>query len=246
MATVGPGDRPLSERPTTASKVVEVVENVGAAERREHDEETGREDTSTRVAAGGSTVEALAGAAAVILAILGLANVETGYMLTISVIAIGIALLAEGAAIASRHHEESTVAEAGMSAEFLGGLAGIVLGVLALLGVQVIPLTAAAVLVFGGALLVGAGAGSELASTVHPNRAETTTRRASMGAAGAKVLVALAVIVLGVLALVGLYNPVALPVNPAVLLLVATLSLGGVLLLSGLAIGSRMFAALRY
>lgn len=238
MATVGSGDSPLPERSAPASKVVE-VENVGAVERPEHEP---TEQRKTEVAAGGSMVESLAAVAAVVLSILGLAGVEPLYMLTISVIAIGVALLAEGAAVAAKYHEESTVAEAGMNAEFLAGIAGIILGVLALLGVGEtvlsVVLSAAAMLVFGGALLLSAGAAPELAATVHPDRMRESTRKATMGAAGAKVLVGLAVVVLGILALVGF--------EPILLLLVAALALGAVLLLSGLAIGSRMLAALRH
>jgi hypothetical protein len=234
MATIGPGDSPLPERPATASKVVE-VENVGSVERLGHEP---AEERKTELAAGGSMVESLAAVAAVVLAILGLADVEPLYMLTIAVIAIGVAFLAEGAAVAAKNHEESTVAEAGMNAEFLAGIAGIVLGVLALLGISELVLSAAAMLVFGGALLLSAGAAPELAATVHPDRMREGTRRATMGAAGAKVLVGLAVLVLGILALVG--------IEPMLLLLVAALALGAVLLFSGLAIGGRMFAALRH
>jgi hypothetical protein len=214
--------------------VVEVVENVGAAERREREEGLGHEDTSKTIAAGGSTVEAVLGVAALILAILGLAGIESGYMLTIGVIAIGAALLSEGAAIAARLNGEGSVAETGMNAEFVAGLAGVVLGVLALLGIQVIPLTAAAVLGFGGALLLGAGAASEAASTV---RHDGVSHRGATGTAGAKILVGLAVIVLGILALVG--------IQPAVMLLVAVLILGGILMLSGVAMSSRFMSAMR-
>ncbi len=228
MATVGPGERPLPEQP---GRVVH-VENVGMTEQPEHEEK------KTEIAAGGSMVESLAGVTAAILAILGLAGVDPLYMLTIAIIAIGVALLAEGAAVAAKSHATGSLADAGMSAEFLAGIAGIVLGVLALLGMMPIVLSAAAMLVFGGALLLGAGAGTELASTVHPMRMGETTRKATMGAAGAKVLVALAVIVLGILALVGF--------EPTLLLLVAALALGAVLLLNGLAVGGRMVAALRY
>jgi hypothetical protein len=214
--------------------VVEVVENVGAAERREREEGLGHEDTSKTIAAGGSTVEAVLGVAALILAILGLAGIEAGYMLTIGVIAIGAALLSEGAAIAARLNGDGSVAETGMNAEFVAGLAGIVLGVLALLGIQVIPLTAAAVLGFGGALLLGAGAGSEAASTV---RHDGLSHRGTTGTAGAKILVGLAVIVLGILALVG--------IRPPEMLLVAVLILGGILMLSGVAMSSRFMSAMR-
>jgi hypothetical protein len=217
--------------------VVEVVENVGAAERREREEGLGHEDTSKTIAAGGSTVEAVLGVAALILAILGLAGIESGYMLTIGVIAIGAALLSEGAAIAARLNGEGSVAETGMNAEFVAGLAGIVLGVLALLGIQVIPLTAAAVLGFGGAMLLGAGAGSEAASTVRHEGLHTASHRGTTGTAGAKILVGLAVIVLGILALVG--------IRPPEMLLVAVLILGGILMLSGVAMSSRFMSAMR-
>jgi len=226
MATVGP-DKPLPEEP---GRVVN-VENIGPPERPEH------EETKPEIAAGGSMLESLAGVTAAILAILGLAGVEPLYMLTIAIIAIGVALLAEGAAVAAKSAAAGSVAEAGMNAELLAGMAGIVLGVLALLGMTQLVLSAAAMLVFGGALLLSAGAATERASTVHPQRLGETPRKTALGAAGAKVLVALAVVVLGILALVGF--------EPQLLLLVAALALGAVLLLNGLAVGGRMVAALR-
>lgn len=232
MSTIEPGDRPLAGDPTSASRVAAVVENVAAAERRERED---AQQSTAQVAAGGSTVEALAGITAVILAILGLVGIESGYMFSIAVIAVGVALLSEGAALAARYYDHP--AGTGMNAAFLAGVAGVVLGVLSLLGVASLTLAAVAVLVFGGALLLSAGALPRLACRAGTEDADMA-HEATMGAAGAKVLVGVAAIVLGIMALMGIQAPT--------LVLVALLTLGAALLLSGLAIGSKMLGALRY
>jgi hypothetical protein len=216
MATVEPGE--------TAGKVASGVENVGAAEQ-----------PTVRVAAGGSTVEALAGIVAVILSILGLVGVQPGHMFSIAVIAVGVALLSEGAALAARCCDHPMGMD--MNAAFLGGMAGVVLGVLSLLEVQSLILAAAAVLVFGGALLLSVGSLSPLARKVGTEEPHTAYE-ATMGAAGAKVLVGVAVIVLGILALMGVHGPT--------MVLVALLILGSALMLCGLPVSSKVLGVLRY
>jgi hypothetical protein len=114
---------------------------VSSVSRREPEHEK-----SVKVVAGGSITEALCGAAVVVLAIIGLAGTFPGYLASIATIAFGVALLAQGSALAARHtrllhealpHEWETRAElgGGMGAEFLAGGAGVVLGILGLLGI---------------------------------------------------------------------------------------------------------------
>jgi hypothetical protein len=202
-----------------------------------------------RVVAGGSMMEALGGLGAVVLTILGLARVYPIDMAAISVIAIGASLLFDGGAIGARFSRllAATGSDAigtaelggGITAEFLGGAAGIVLGLLSLLGMAPVTLCPVAAIVFGGALLLGSGATARLnvleitAHTTHA-RAEAIVREAVTAAAGAQVLTGLAAILLGILALVGF--------NPSVMTLVALLCLGASVVLSGSAISGRVLS----
>jgi hypothetical protein len=130
------------------------------------------EERSAEVVAGGSMVEAIAGVAAVVLAILGLAGLLPVYLLAIAAIAVGVALLFEGGAIAVRYSRlltetvgsrlSSAELDGGMGVEVLGGIAGIVLGILALLGLVPLTLTAVAAIVFGGTLLLSSGTAARL------------------------------------------------------------------------------------
>lgn len=205
------------------------------------------------VAAGGSFIGALAGAAAVVLAIIGLAGEVSAYMAPIAVIVLGVGLIFEGATAVARRAQmledrlDTDVGDAevggGLSGEFLAGLAGIVLGILALIGMVSVTLVSVAVLVFGAALLLGSVATSQLccapASDVC-DAVRAAMREAAIGAAGAKAMVGLAAIVLGILALVH-----ATDFNPPLLNLVALLVLGVSFLLSGLAVGGRMVSMMR-
>ncbi|HKK27243.1 MAG TPA: hypothetical protein VKB18_04115 [Gemmatimonadota bacterium] len=203
---------------------------------------------AARVVAGGSTVEAVAGGGAVVLAILGLSGVSPAFLAAIATIAVGAALLSEGGAIATRYSElvselsessmDDTELGAGMTTEFLGGIAGIVLGILALLGVSRWSLMSVAAIVFGGSLLIGSTLVSELnhASLAararrHGKEMHGVARQAVKAAVGTQVLVGLGAAVLGILALIGL--------TPHVLTLVAFLSVAGATVLSGSAVSAR-------
>jgi hypothetical protein len=202
--------------------------------------------------ASGSSVEALGGAAAVVLGILGLSGVFPLYLAPIAVIAVGGALLLEGAAIASRfggllsaltdgRTGEISLA-GGVSTGFIAGATGIVLGILSLLGLYPAVLAPIAIIVFGGALVLGAGMEARLThlEAVHAGAheiAQEVTREAVLVATGTQVLVGLGIVTLGIIALSGVF--------PIVLTLVALLALGGSILLSGTALASRMLTVLR-
>jgi hypothetical protein len=209
---------------------------------------------SIKVVAGGSITEAVCGAAVIVLAIIGLAssgNNMAGFMASIATIAFGVALLAQGGAVAARWSrliQEATPAEwdtrtelgGGMGAEFLAGGAGVVLGILGLLGIGTATLIPIAVIVFGGALLLGSGTTTDLSSisayTPHERLADLS-RQAAVAASGAQVLLGIAAIVLGIIALVG--------IDPVVVTLVALLVLGASVLFSGGAVGTRMASIMR-
>jgi hypothetical protein len=235
MATMGPEDRERFARRDEGT--------VSSFPRREPDPERQK---SLRVVAGGSITEAICGAAAVVLAIIGLVGTMPGYMASIATIAFGVALLAQGGAVAARYSRllrETTPAEwearaeisGGMGAEFLAGGAGVVLGVLGLLGIGTATLIPIAIIVFGGALLLGSGATVDLSSIAEPTPQERfahVARQAMVAASGAQVLLGIAAIVLGIIALAG--------IDPVVVTLVALLVLGASVLFSGSAISSRM------
>jgi len=219
--------------------------------------ETYREQEKTaQVVAGGSIVEAICGLAAIVLAVLGLLGIQTFWMLTISGITLGAALLIEGAAIGARinrlrYYGSTSQLGSGASSEFIGGLAGGTLSVLALLGIQPMILMPTALIIFGGAILLGSGGTAELSHIHEHRRADTdpgtpythtdrerqsheAARQSVMAASGAQVLVGLAAITLGVLAL--------LEFNPLVLTFSGLIAVGASVLFSGTAIASRLYA----
>jgi hypothetical protein len=204
---------------------------------------------SAKRIARGFSADAAASAAAVVLVILGLANVAPVYMLPVATILLGAALLVKGAAVASRFQElayetgdgreAETQLAGGMSAELLAGGAGIVLGILALIHIAPVTLTAVAVIAFGAALLLGGGETFRLSHLHWPRQqwdegALHTARLTAESAGGGESLVGIAAVVLGILALTG--------INPGVLVFVGLLCLGGAELVSGFA--SSTFMAL--
>jgi hypothetical protein len=197
-----------------------------------------------KMAATGSGAEAVAGAGALVLAIVGLAGVFPTILASIAVIAAGAAFLFQGAAVAARHRRLALEAgggdieiEAGMSAEILGGLAGITLGILGLIGIATIPLLAISVIVFGGTLLFASPAVYR-ASRAEPEAPilDVIARETAAGAAGAQALVGIGAITLGILALIGFV--------PETLVLVGVLCVGGAALLSGGALTTKMVGLL--
>ncbi len=212
---------------------------------------TPREKTSAKVIASGSLSEGILGAGAVVLAILGLLGIFPALFLYIATIAIGAALLFEGGAVSSRissltHDRTLSRAEAeeigtGMTAEFLAGIAGVALGILALVGVAPITLTSIAMITFGAALVFGSGSTARINSFSFEHYENDTARQVAResvtAAAGVQMLVGIGAVVLGILALLGIF--------PLILNLVAVLAIGGSDLISGGAIGSRMMSMFR-
>ncbi len=207
--------------------------------------------TSIELVAGGSSVEALAGAGAVVLAILGLSGILPTSLAAIAAICVGAALLFEGASIAARWSDildrtsegrlEEVELGGGMSVEMLGGVGGVALGILALIGLAPMTLLAAAAITLGGAMALGAGADERLNDLVLSRvGAHDTTRKvaryAVQTASGAEVLVGLGGVTLGILALIGF--------TPQILVLVSMLALGAGSLLTGGALAGRMGQAL--
>jgi hypothetical protein len=206
---------------------------------------------SSETAAYGGFADALGGIATIVLAIVGLSGVKPDVLISISTIVFGAALLIQGGAMLTEFAQIETMPEngvaggGGMSALFLVGVAGIVLGVLALLGVYPPALTSAAVIAFGTALLISSFAvwnllTSRSMATRFQSRAPIVRFIASEVAAGSAAVQAasgLAVIVLGILAVSGVYT--------AALTLIALLIAGASILLTGSTLSGTMVGFMR-
>jgi hypothetical protein len=207
------------------------------------------ERRSMEVVGGGSALEALAGAGTVVLTIVGLSTGGTlaFYLMTIAIIVVGAGLILHGSSWAVRIRElmtgtaENRGEEAewgtGVTVEVLAGVAGIALGILALVGLMPMVLSAVALIVFGSALLLSSGTVAEmndlrLARARVGSSARQVTRRTTVGAAAIQGLTGIAAGVLGILAVLGVF--------PATLTLVGLLCIGGGLLISGGAVSSRI------
>jgi len=184
----------------------------------------------------GSTTEGIGAIGAIVLAIIGLAGVFPNVMAAIATIVIGAVILVEGGAIgvAGRWLVYQNVTEGrsfplsgGITAEFFGGLAGVVLGILALFRATPDILLAAAVLIYGAALLVG-GATLSRGNLFLQTQSQSVTpefRSLAGTGAGGYILVGMGTLVLGILAVIGQV--------PMTLILVGLLSLGACALFSG-------------
>ena len=207
---------------------------------------SGEELATVRVATAGTSIEVLAGAAAIVLAIIGLAGYLTIYMAAIATIAIGVGELAEGGALAARWKDitrrlgpSRTEVEGGMGAEMFAGLAGIVLGILALAHVVPLALLPIAAIVLGASVVFGGAAEPELGELVHERdrSREHVMRETVRGTSGAMVIAGLGAAVLGILALIN--------VGPVITLsIVAMLAIGAALLLGGGALTARFASKL--
>jgi hypothetical protein len=185
-----------------------------------------------REAAAESLPELVAGLAVVVLTILGLANVSPTFLVEIATIVFGVGLLLYGTttlALISRllGKEAGVDGAAGVAGGWaiilVAGAAGIVLGILALLGVSSLQLVAIAVIAFGAALLISSNASMRLRVLVGaPPSSDPTVERlvrdTAADTAGLQTMTGLAAIVLGILALSGF--------APITLVLVALLGLG--------------------
>jgi len=210
------------------------------------------ERLSAEVILGGALAETLTGAGVVVVSIIGLAGFFPMIMLPVATIGLGMSFLFEGGAVASRLSNllsEFTegrfdIAElgGGLTVEFVAGFGGIALGILSLVGVAPTILTPIAAIAFGGALVIGSGVKARVNHLAISDRNEhklvrAIAREALIAASGVEILVGMSAIALGILGIVRI-----LPVE---LSLVAILSVGGMVLLSGTALGGRMLSLFR-
>jgi hypothetical protein len=198
----------------------------------------------------GGFVDALGGIATIVLAIIGLSGVKPEALVSISAIVFGAALLIQGGAMLSEFAsvempEAGTGSGGGLSSLFLVGVAGIVLGVLALLGVFPAMLTAAATIAFGAALVLSSSAVWHLL-TAQSMAVRFQTRspmlrlvasEVAAGSSGLQAMTGLAVIVLGILAVAGVFS--------ITLTLIALLAAGAALVMTGSTLSGTLIGFMR-
>lgn len=211
-------------------------------------------------AAFGGVMDAIGGIATAVLAIIGLAGWHPELLAGVATIVFGAALLIQGGTLLSEYSQVFTPAGAlqtasdaaggdGLAAMFPVGIAGIVLGILALLGIASYSLTSASVIAFGAALMLSAQSVRRL------YRMQADARRTSVssyatreflagemaaGSAGIQFVAGLAALVLGILAVV-----MAATLRSELLTLVALLIVGLTNIISGSALSGLVLSFMR-
>jgi hypothetical protein len=194
----------------------------------------------------GIFAEAVGGIATVVLAIIALSGTSTGFLLATATIVFGAALLIEGTSIVSDFVGlMSSAAGAvgfqmgtgGLGAVFLAGISGIILGILALLGIHAFVLISVAVIVYGSALILSSSAMLNLHMFKARLGGEFMAGTTVSSSAGAQALAGIAAIVLGILAVAGAASET--------LALVALLVLGAALLATGNGMNNAMVSVFR-
>lgn len=210
--------------------------------------------TSTEAVSYGGFVDAIGGIATVVLAIVGLAGVRADILIAVATIVFGVALLIQGGTIVSEYAQvmfpggvRASSAQMsganGISAHFLVGAAGIVLGVLALLDIHAMVLLPIAVIAFGAAMVLSSSSVwrlQELKRMMMGDEVSGATMLANeMGSESASMqaLAGLVAIVLGILAVAG--------VNPAVLVMSALIVIGAALILTGSSLSATVVSFMR-
>jgi hypothetical protein len=207
---------------------------------------------SSEAATYGGFADALGGIATIVLAIIGLSGVRPEVLVSISTIVFGAALLIQGGAMLSEFAQTEMMPDAdvasgggGLSALFLVGVAGIVLGVLALLAINAAILTAVAAIAFGAALLISSSAVWQLLTSrsvamrfqARAPMLRVIASEVAAGSVGVQAMAGLAVIVLGILAVCGIFT--------APLTLIALLVAGASILLTGSTLSGTMVGFMR-
>jgi hypothetical protein len=211
-------------------------------------------------AAFGGVMDAMGGIATAVLAIIGLAGWRPELLAGVATIVFGAALLVQGGTLVSEYSQVFTPGGAlqtasdalggdGLAAMFPVGIAGVVLGILALIGVAPYALTSVSTIAFGAALMLSAQSVRRL------YRMQAELRRASVGvfstreflagemaagSAGIQFISGLAALVLGILAVV-----MAATVRSELLTLIALLVVGLTNIISGSALSGLVLSFMR-
>ncbi|MGH7089701.1 MAG: hypothetical protein ACREFQ_12455 [Stellaceae bacterium] len=210
-----------------------------------HEEHAGMASAVTPVS---SVSEAAVAIAVIVLAILGLVGVVPDIMMAVTAIVVGAGILLLGAQSAAEFAQMATMpvvaggtvaatvgaaapgGTGGITLDFLAGGTGIVLGIIALFSHFAV-LAPAALIVFGCTLLLVGGtmARRRVTATGASAVAEVMAEEMSVVAGGGELMIGIAAIVLGILALI--------PIHAAVLTLVGLLAVGAGLLMASVGNG---------
>jgi hypothetical protein len=210
------------------------------------------EDKSAQIVRGGFAAEGVAGIISIVLAILGLLNVLPQMLMPIATIVLGAAFLINGGAVASRFSKmlnetakgkfETVEWTVGLTTEFIGGIAAVILGILTLLNISPAILMPVAAIVFGVALLFSSGITARLNHLQMPKSEEyeafrEVARESVHVATGVEILLGLSAMILGIIAVTG--------IGWVILTYVALLCVGVSNATSGSAITAKMVGAMR-
>lgn len=210
-------------------------------------EQIDSERKSIGVVRNDSLAEGLVGGGVVVLTIIGLLNVSADLMLPVSAIAMGAAFLLRGETVSKRVSRllvklsKGSLPEeqpgVGVTAEFIAGITGLVLGFLALLGLYPLVVVPIATILYGSALIFDSGFTArindlEAESSGEPACFRRIVCKAMTSATGAEFLLGLSAGILGIIALTGME---AVGTSLAALLLVGASSF-----LNGTAIVARI------
>lgn len=156
--------------------------------------------------------EGAAGIAAIVLAVIALAGISAPVLAAIIAIVIGVGLMVQAFNSAAENSKMAGLAAASQEVggeamvDILTGITGIVLGILALVGINAVHLVPSALIVFGGALMLGGfmqmrPRAAPIASTA-AGQVQIVSHQGSAAAGGMEVMVGIAAIVLGILSLI--------------------------------------------
>lgn len=195
--------------------------------------------------------EGAAGIAAIVLSVIALAGISPAVLASITTIVIGVGLMVQAfnsAAGSSRGLAAGAAAAAPMTdvggetmVDFFTGIAGVILGVLALVGINTPHLIPAALIVFGGGLLLSGAIEMrpKYAPIVTPGgQTQLIPTQGAAATGGMEVMVGIAAIVLGILSLIFMTS--------WVLVLVGFIAVGAALLMVSATFSgaiTRLFAA---
>ena len=160
----------------------------------------------------GLLTEGAAGIAVIVLAVIALAGTLSGALASIVTIVVGIGLLVQAFNSAAENSKvmaanAAPIPDPGgeMVVDGLSGITGIILGVLALVGINAPYLVASALIVFGGALFLSGAISLPPRAwqrTAASGQTQVVFYHGSAAASGVEILIGIAAIVLGILSLI--------------------------------------------
>lgn len=203
---------------------------------------------SAEVISGGSSIAALCGLIALVFSILGLNGVMTFMTSVVAVLAASVSLIFEGGVIAARiqqvrfsvatvdRDKGEAATDIGISVELIGGIAALVLGILVVMHIAVFTLLSIAVMVLGGAILLGSAGMYEVIQVPSQDTSQQwrTNQRVAASATGIDIMIGNAAFILGLLGVLGVGG------DPMMLILTALLIVGLAEFITDTSVAARM------